>query len=420
VVFTDGSFDTIGKTIKILEGDAKGNGSGAVVVMDRDFSEHPIYSWRFVGGKDFLFNSAFDVEVMMVCAAATLGSAMGRKLQVHTDCQGIEKRTKKYYKRDNFARDSNASQIRFLKAARSEEWIELKWVRSHPERRCEEDSWTMEDYGIWFADRVAGGEAEETLPGEFYIREYDMVEAAKGHDYCSGWLHWKQDGLVMLNSMTKVLKEERAGVYLNNRDEYRKKRGLEPIWRDLTTGYAAKCWSKLGKGIMTSSRSTRLMYNKIWDGRNEGKGLEGGSLKCKLCLGDNEDGMDHWVGTCGNKEMKYEREKVRCRINKVVRRSMARTGVWIMTQGYKEIIEYVQRKLLGTEDIGRLWSGLWDNKEIEEIEMMIVRVEEGELEKLRGFMAEVGTETTEGVSEIWETSSRCRPVGPKKFGFGLG
>jgi len=68
LVFTDGSFNTNGRMIKLLEGDAKGRGCGAVVVMDRNFSEHPVYSWRFKGREDFLFNSAFDVETMMVCA----------------------------------------------------------------------------------------------------------------------------------------------------------------------------------------------------------------------------------------------------------------------------------------------------------------------------------------------------------------
>jgi hypothetical protein len=372
--------------------------------MSRKFNEHPIYAWRFTGREDFLFNSAFDVESLMVCAAALLASAMGGGVKVHTDCKGIVDRSDKFKKLDNFSRQGQASQFRYIKLAREDESMDLVWVPSHPERRePDSDSWKVEDWGIWFADRVAGGEPQHSFPGEFKISERSMEDAAVGHDMENNWFYWKQDGLVLLNSMTKVLREERAGVYLSKRDEYRMQRGEDPIWQDLTTGYAAKAWRSLGKGIGSRARSTRLMYNKIWDGRNEGKGTGTGEpLRCPLCNLE-VDGMDHWVGGCSNAKIVAARAKAVKEVKWTISKARMRDGEWTPSLAYRELLSYVSNKLLGRQDAGRLWSALWSEAELQEMEIYMDRIQEGETDRVQSFFQFIGKATVEGVSDIWET-----------------
>ena len=339
----------------------------------------------------------------MVCAAALLASAMGGGIKVHTDCKGIVDRSDKFKKLDNFSRHGQASQFRYIKLAREDGSMDLNWVPSHPERRePDPGSWKVEDWGIWFADRVAGGEQQQTFPGEFNISERTMEESAAGHDMENNWFYWKQDGLVLLNSMTKALREERAGVYLNKRDEYRIQRGEEPIWQDLTTGYAARMWRSLGNGISTRARSTRLMYNKIWDGRNEGKGTATGEpLQCPLC-NTEADGIDHWTGRCKNAEIMKVRTDAEKEIKWAVSYAKMRDGEWKPSSGYNDLLNYVSSKLLGKKDSGRLWSALWSESELEEMEAYMGRIQEGETDRVQKFFTSVGKASVGGVSDIWE------------------
>ena len=333
---------------------------------------------------------------------------MGKGTKVHTDCRGIVKRSDKLWRQDNFSQKGHASQFRYIKIVRREGDMDLVWVPSHPERRePDSDSWKVEDWGIWFADRVAGGERQDTMPGEFHISEHSMEEAAIGHDYESNWYFWKQEGMVMLNSLTKVLKEERSGVYLNKRDEYRRQRGEEPMWENLTIGYAAKSWRHQGKGLGISARNRRLMYNKIWDGRNEGKGLDGGKpLRCKACKVE-DDGMDHWVGQCTEEGMTKERKIGKRKIESSIKNALSWDGEWRPSEGYKELLKYVKDKLLGKVEIGRLWCALWSEVELLEMERYMERIQEGEVDRVQKFFVFVGIATTEAVSEIWEARKKA-------------
>ena len=94
VIYTDGSFRVIDETLAMFEGASSGLGMGALVVINREeWRQHPVTAFRF-GDATIGFSSAFDVESVMVSAAADLsgGLVCGRR-EVYTDCQSVVSRT---------------------------------------------------------------------------------------------------------------------------------------------------------------------------------------------------------------------------------------------------------------------------------------------------------------------------------------
>jgi hypothetical protein len=144
------------------------------------------------------------------------------------------------------------------------------------------------------------------------------------------------------------------------------------------------------------------MYNKMWDGRNEGKGLEGGvPLCCPLCK-QEADGMDHWLGECNNAKMMTARAKAVKEVKWAVSCARMRDGEWTPSGGYRDLLSYVSNKLLGKRDSGRLWSALWSEPELQEMELHMDRIQDGEIDRVQKFFTSVGKATVEGVSDIWE------------------
>jgi len=140
----------------------------------------------------------------------------------------------------------------------------------------------------------------------------------------------------------------------------------------------------------------------MWDGRNEGKGTkEGKPLQCPLCKLE-EDGMDHWVGECTNAKMAVARVKALRDVKWAFSCARMKDGEWSPSGGYRDLLSFVSKKLLGKQDMGRLWSALWSESELQEMEPLMNRIQEGETDRVQKFFSCVGKATVEGVSDLWE------------------
>ena len=126
----------------------------------------------------------------------------------------------------------------------------------------------------------------------------------------------------------------------------------------LTYRFAAKLWRKKGKGVAINARNARLCFNKIWDGRNEGKGsLDGAPLACPLC--GEPDGMQHWTCECADPALKRIRDRALREIGMATTQALKGRGQWSPSQPYKDIIDLAKTALLEGRERHKTWCGLW-------------------------------------------------------------
>ena len=89
--------------------------------------------------------------------------AAREKAIVHTDCKSVVERTGKAAGGGEIRR-GHSSLASYIRDTRNWGVVDLKWVKAHPERE-EGRKWSMEDWGIFMADRIAGGEELEDYQG---------------------------------------------------------------------------------------------------------------------------------------------------------------------------------------------------------------------------------------------------------------
>ena len=423
VIVTDGSFWREGQLGGLMEPGGSGKGAGAVVVMDEEWDEHRVYTWRFEGGERE-FKHAYDLESAMVCAAAGLASELGQgevcRPKVLTDCEAVVKATEKT--RGGLPCKSNYATIEYIRKKRHfgeyrGQQLDLTHVRGHPDRRYSMAEFDWRDFGIYFADLVAGGKDLELPDGRETRSTVDISEAFVDLG-AEGEFYWKKDGTPLMRGFRELFEDHWRKEYVRKRDEYRGARDLPPKWEGLTLKFAASLWKKQGEGLAAAARNNRLLFDKVWDGRNEGKGKGAGEekgrpLACPFCGG--ADGMDHWVRECGDEDLAKIRREVEGEVRCVVAKALkARKGSgWKPSAGYYGFSAALPRMVLEGDD--RVWCGHWSEEKMGELEQFVGGMEEGELLKVKGVIRGVGEVTVRGVIKLWEKRKEKRGEGRRFF-----
>ena len=145
------------------------------------------------------------------------------------------------------------------------------------------------------------------------------------------------------------------------------------------------------------------MFDKQWDGRNEGKGKGDGSpLGCPLC--GEPDGGDHWARQCGEQPLTKIRSKEEREIRAAAERIKRRRGTYAPSEVLKRIVDWV-RDNLTSKDPGsfRLWCGLWPGAALDRWDQDISALTGGEPRRLGGLVKRMAAITTRAVSDLWET-----------------
>jgi hypothetical protein len=75
----------------------------------------------------------------------------------------------------------------------------------------------------------------------------------------------------MRESIGTLFAEKRTENYLKERDRYREEAGRDPEWEGATVEFAASIRGQK-EGLGSWARWNRIIFDKVWDGRNEGKG----------------------------------------------------------------------------------------------------------------------------------------------------
>jgi hypothetical protein len=143
------------------------------------------------------------------------------------------------------------------------------------------------------------------------------------------------------------------------------------------------------------------MYDKIWDGRNEGKGKGGAPLQCPLC--DAPDGMDHWVKECQDDYL----VDIRYSVGKALRAyEIKSAGGGKRSVAYCNIARELTRAAM--EGDGKTWCGLWSDESLQRFEGLTRGLQGVEWKMVGGLFEGAGIIMARAVSEMW-ASRKVQP-----------
>jgi hypothetical protein len=180
----------------------------------------------------------------------------------------------------------------------------IKKVRAHPEHRKARMTWTPEDWGIYWADKVAGGSDEEFLQRGGEISEVSEAEV----------IDWVQDNAtftirdtqgLLISSTTSKAASTDLQRYLANRDASRSSRGDPPRWLGISAVWAGRLHGF--ENLAKRAAVMRICWDWLEIGRNLGK--QGKDPSCPLCGAEMED-LQHVTCLCTHTDLVSIRRKV--------------------------------------------------------------------------------------------------------------
>ena len=227
------------------------------------------------------------------------------------------------------------------------------------------------------------------------VYQRTFSDAQLGLRAATDW-YIERGGMVMDHSLGRLHGDHHRERYLLERDEWRRERGDPPEWEGITMRHAAGLGS--GFGLGQRARRNRLIMDKHWDGRNEGKG-SGAVLRCPLC-GD-EDGQLHWVCECTDGSLAELRSAVVRDLNRVLTEFCV-TAALVMVR----FAEVVRRVLFEGGNRHRTWCGLWTREQVDALRPVVRCMVQEDRKKARGLLRAVGKITQKGSLDMWDERSR--------------
>jgi hypothetical protein len=411
VFFTDGSFVVEDGVRGLFDGPAVGTSCGAVVAMNAsDWRRHPVVVWVFREPQG-ASSSAFDVESRMSCASADAINYLSRlrgtggRIRSYTDCQSVVSRTEKGGFRSQAMRGHTPLMCHIGK--RRKQSLDLQWTAAHPERRA--GAWTFCDYGIHIADAAASG--RRLGPEDFHgardvtVHDREMVEAEWGVGRFGGWA-WKEAGVILLRPLARFFSDWRKGEYLRERDRFRAEGGRDPEWEGMTVRFAASVRG-VKEGLGSRARWNRIIFDKSWDGRNEGKG-GGVVLPCPLC--GEPDGMFHWLRECGSERMASRRVLVDREVREVF--SSLRLGA---TRAVRAFLAAIGAVVFLSTTCHRAWCGLWTLEQVDALRDGAGALRGADVAAASKILKKIGRRLQFGVQEMW-SERQARDTDPVAAG----
>ena len=106
------------------------------------------------------------------------------------------------------------------------------------------------------------------------------------------WMWVDNMGTPITSSIPKDIRKKRFEKYLKDRDDYRARRGAEPIWEGTKTEFSAIQYELTTQPRGEKARRVRVIWDKRWHGCNRAKGdCEEEETNCILC--GEVDGQRH-------------------------------------------------------------------------------------------------------------------------------
>jgi hypothetical protein len=356
-LYTDGSFCKMGSITDFMTGKETTQATGAVVETDDGATYGAVRL-------DFESTKLNPYLTELVTTTFALIRSAGN---VASDCQG-SLATMSLARAGKTPKGAQG----YLASVHSRRTLrEARWVKAHPEQdKTKTGCWVDDDFGIWLADGVAGGEMEigtyggkhidslVVLDGDSIIRR--LATRSPNTVYIA-----TQGGCgILLEPVLDLLGRKCFRTYCSTRDILRAPR--PPKWADCTASWAAKMYrTSAGMSVMERATCVRIIYDKHLHGRNLAKfGAPPMDCVCKLCGG--ADSQYHIIRECSHPDM------VACRRRHIAllwaKSNLMTSRRWGVAPYFAIYLTFA---LTTGEALGShtAWTGILDPRLLEELEV---------------------------------------------------
>lgn len=309
--YTDGSYTDEASMMDRMCGRVRDRAGAAVVGRNSDGEWR---GWYLQSGSGE-HKSAFTLELMASTMAKVLhGKRPTDDAIIWSDCQGAIQ----YHDKALSGRARRSDLYTIETTIRRYPKVKLAKVKAHPERYKPEEAWEQNDWGIYLADKLAGGDLQgfERLAGTtpVVVGDSDVLSAIGvvpdviiAGENGPSLSDPRQLEITLIDTKYKI-----------RRDRYRAEARVPrpPKWELVANQWAARMWShKLGIG--RQAFVTRVLWDKHATGYNKAKGSKvSGTELCLLCGGIET--QEHVIRECTHERMACRRSHWEQRIAKEV------------------------------------------------------------------------------------------------------
>ena len=246
--------------------------AGVVIIHDgADWRERPIHALYIGRGADADAPSAFTMEYLALAAAMRMQCDDLRGTATCTDCSSVMKLVQNRRVHLGRADTSHHMLLQSINTSIGLGAVVPKWVPSHAERRNRDRTrWSMNDWGNWLADKVAGNQRNQL---DIIALNYDWHETTARHILRTmpraRELYYGDAGgsPIALYGLMEHVHRTRLDRYLAQRDYLRG----SPKWLDNTMRFAATVFNEKRKSVSRYAHTARIIWDKHWHGGNRQK-----------------------------------------------------------------------------------------------------------------------------------------------------
>ena len=271
---------------------------------------------------------------------------------LHTDCESALKRIQKYQPSNSNCLEGiwPLLHINYLSNGKGR----TKWVPSHPERTTPQNQWTLNQWGIFLADNAISPSFQPNLYFRSPIKQH-ALPLSQILDWLTPQIpfwHWRdaQDRLSLKNIKTALL-DYYHQEYLTIRDTSTE---VEP-WATRHYSLIPKQFGSSRSSLATQARTSRLIYDKYFHGRNRRKAKLNPSCIC----GHELEDVPHILQICQNKL----RQDLRAQFERQSTLHIQDLQAKQKHQNYSTLLT-LQRLLLSHHSFAPAWCGTWTNNMI--------------------------------------------------------
>jgi len=172
------------------------------------------------------------------------------------------------------------------------DYLKLRWVQSHPERRKDQADFTMDDWGIYVADCYASNKpVPKHLRGfEYKVKASEMVREVFPR---SLWYLGDKGSLPIMVDPKRRYQDLRMEQYWRNRDG---QVGHEETYQGSTTYIMHVAGELRYLNMRQKARRVKLMLDWVVHGRRmQLMGVDSSGL-CPICM--ERDSLEHMIFEC--------------------------------------------------------------------------------------------------------------------------
>jgi len=176
--------------------------------------------------------------------------------------------------------------------------IRIQHVKAHGPIKGK-SSWTREQFGNYYADRIAKGIEEDIAYNHL---RWPVPELETLVMSTSKW-HWiTKERHLLLEPIGSLIQHKTLNTYLLDRDIYRLKRGDNEKWQQAHLGYISDVWKPRTMKLSKLATMSRILWDKGWHGGNRAKSTCPMNSEPADWIGCGDcglpDSQSHWIREC--------------------------------------------------------------------------------------------------------------------------